>query len=511
VHGIHPLVHRSSAANRDYRDVHAPTPAFSPYRYRLAGGAAVNRLPFGFTPGGGAGDEGGSGPGGGGPGGGDPFGGLFGGVGGGDLSGALRRLADLLSWQGGPVNWDLARSTAVEAITREDRLVTVAEVAQVEEAVRLADLWLDPVTTLPSGVSGAEAWSRQRWVEATTPVWAQLCDPVATRVVAAMGGALPDEMRAMAGPLLGMLGQIGGLVFGAQVGSAIGNLATEVVGSTDIGLPLGPSGRAALLPVNVAGFGAGLGLPPEEVRLYLALREAAYHRLFTHVPWLRSHLFEAVAAYARGISVDSDAISRALGSIDPTAMDPEALQRALGEGLFQPQESPAQRAALARLETALALTEGWVDEVATAAATGHLPAAVALRETVRRRRAEGGPAEQAFATFVGLELRPRRLRDAANLWAALAATRGTDGRDAVWSHPDLLPSAADLDDPLGFAAGTEHTDAATDFDAELRRLAAGDSGPAAGDGSSAKPGSGSSEGPDDQAGGTAAADPDPAG
>ncbi|CAM5325417.1 Zinc-dependent metalloprotease OS=Streptomyces tendae OX=1932 GN=GUR47_14855 PE=4 SV=1 [Streptomyces tendae] len=74
----------------------------------------------------------------------------------------------------------------------------------------------------------------------------------------------------------------------------------------------------------------------------------------------------------------------------------------------------------------------------------------ALRETLRRRRASGGPAEQTFATLIGLELRPRRLRDASRLWASLTDARGVDGRDGLWAHPDMLPTATDLDDPDGF-------------------------------------------------------------
>ena len=115
------------------------------------------------------------------------------------------------------------------------------------------------------------------------------------------------------------------------------------------------------------------------------------------------------------------------------------MQRALTGGLFEPEDTPEQKPALARLETALALVEGWVDEVVDAAATTKLPAAAALRETVRRRRATGGPAEATFASLVGLELRPRRLREAAALWRAVLAERGQDGREAVWAHPDLLP------------------------------------------------------------------------
>ncbi len=101
-----------------------------------------------------------------------------------------------------------------------------------------------------------------------------------------------------------------------------------------------------------------------------------------------------------------------------------------------------------------------------------MPSAPALAEAVRRARATGGPAEQTFATLVGLELRPRRMRDAANLWAALRDARGLEGRDAVWSHPDLMPTTADLDDPLGYVAGETRTESAetTDFDAALEEL-----------------------------------------
>jgi putative hydrolase len=357
-------------------------------------------------------------------------------------------LQQMLSQQSGPVNWDLAKQMAVSALAAGHRAPTPVERSQTADAIRLADHWLDPATPLPSGVTGIESWSRVEWVERTLPAWSQLCDPVASRVVSAMGQMVPEEAAAEAGPLLGMVGQVGGLMFGAQVGQALAKLAGEVLTSTDVGLPLGPAGVAALLPDNVAAFGQGLELPEDEVRLFLALREAAYHRLFKHVPWLRQRLFDAVDAYARGITVDRDAIERAMSEVDP--QDPESMQRALQGGMFEPSVTPDQQAALARLETLLALVEGWVDDVVAAAAADRLPGAEALRETLRRRRATGGPAEQTFATLVGLELRPRRLREAATLWRTLREQRGPEGRDELWRHPDLLPSADDLDDPEGF-------------------------------------------------------------
>lgn len=402
----------------------------------------------------------------------DPFKGM-----GGDMAqfaDMLHRFADMIGAQGaggagGPLNWDLAKNIARHQVVEQgDPSVVDAERRQVEEALRLADLWLDEKTTLPAGVRTPQAWSRSEWIEKTLPVWAKVCDPIATRMVDSMGGALgggeiPAEVQAMAGPLIGMVKQMAGAMVGGQAGQALGALAREVTSSSDVGLPLAPDGVGALLPAGVEAFGEGLEVSGEEVRLYLALREAAHQRLFAHVPWLRSHLLGAVEEYARGITVDLSGIEQAVQNLDLS--NPAAIQEALGgEIQLQPEESPQQKAALARLETTLALVEGWVDTVVNDAAQGRLPGAVKLAEAVRRRRATGGPAERTFATLVGLELRPRRLREAGTLWRTLTEVRGVQSRDEVWNHPDLLPTSEDLDDPEGFAHGREEIEGLSDLD-----------------------------------------------
>ena len=240
--------------------------------------------------------------------------------------------------------------------------------------------------------------------------------------------------------------------------------------ASDIGLPLGPAGKAALVPANVRKFADGLDVSTEDVILYLALREAAHQRLFGHVPWLRGHLLAAVEDYGRGTTIDVSRIESSMADIDP--MNPASLQQALEGGLFEPEKTPAQEAALVRLETTLALVEGWVDEVVGQATESRMPSASRLQEAVRRRRAAGGPAESTFAALVGLQLRPRRLRDASALWGSLRSRQGHQARDAVWAHPDLLPLPDDLDDPLGFKEHVEEPEALTDaeFDAALAAL-----------------------------------------
>lgn len=428
----------------------------------------MSNLPFGFGPN--DPDE---------PGENSPFGqggGPFGGPGGGfdisQLGQMLTQLGQMLSHGttgtgGGPVNYELARQIAVQRLTPSG-LAGGERSPAVADAVHLAELWLDAVTTLPAGATKAEAWSARDWVEHTMTTWRRLCDPVARRVSVAWVEALPAEAKQAAGPLLSMVGQMGGMAFGSQLGNALAQLAAEVLTSTEVGLPLGPEGVAALLPANIDKFTAGLERPASEVLVFLAAREAAHHRLFAHVPWLRQRLLATVEDFARGITVDTSALEQLAGQIDPT--NPESIEQAMSSGLLQPQTTPAQQAALRRLETLLALVEGWVDVVVADAVGERLPGAEALRETLRRRRASGGPAEQTFATLVGLELRPRRLRAAAALWRMVGDRHGIGVRDSIWSHPDLVPTAEDLDEPMDFAdrVGTPHP-ALDDPIAELER------------------------------------------
>jgi putative hydrolase len=404
---------------------------------------------------------------------GTPFEQIFGGMAGGDMSGLqamFGQLQRMFAPHEGSVNWDFSRDLARQVVAqRPDRSPDAGDVSRLKDAAQLAEHWLDSVTDLPSANSTVAAWSRAEWVEASMPVWKRLVEPIAESVVAAMGKALPAEAQAMAGPMIGLLNQIGGAMFSQQIGQAVGGLSQEVISATDIGFPVTEDNRPAIVLTNASEFASGLGVDESDVLLYLVLRECAHQRLFLHAPWLRDYIIAAIEDYGRGITIDTSKIEESMRGLDPSNMD--AVQDALNGGLFDLEHTPAQQAALTRLETTLALVEGWVDEVVGQAAEKAMPQAQALREAVRRRRASGGPAEETFAALVGLELRPRRLRDASALFGALRAAEGAAARDAVWAHPDSLPGAADLDDPLAFAERTKAADSidvlSDEFDAAL--------------------------------------------
>lgn len=367
----------------------------------------------------------------------------------------------------GPVNWTLAKDTAHRAV-QDNAAVTPSQRSDVEQSSQLAQLWLDAATDFPDATGTPRALRRSEWIDASLPRWQDLAEPVAASAAQAVSGSLgtqmPPELAGLMGQAGGMLSSLGGALFGAQLGGAVGSLAGEVLSGTDAGLPLAGPGFA-LVSQNVDAFIAELDLPRQEVLLYLALREAAHLRLFHGAAWLEGHVLGLVRDFAAGITIDTSAIQDKLQGIDPT--DAESLQELMSGGLVAPTTTPAQRAALDRLETVLALIEGWVDAVVTEAST-NLPAAPALREMLRRRRATGGPSEQAFAGLIGLELRPRRAREAAALWEHIAKERGQGERDGLWSELGLLPTAEDLDDPAGFFERRALIGASDDdFDAAL--------------------------------------------
>jgi putative hydrolase len=253
---------------------------------------------------------------------------------------------------------------------------------------------------------------------------------------------------------------VGGTLFAMQLGQVVGQLSTEVVSGGDVGIPLFEDQQAVLVPQNVAEFGEGLDIEADQIQLYLAVRELAHARLFRHAKWLRLHLLTSITEFARGIHIDTTRLEELASDFDPG--NPEELRQAMVSGALIPPKSEQQLAALGRLETMLALIEGWVD-VVTAQATKRLPSSGAIAETVRRRRAAGGPAESAFSTLVGLELRPRRLREAAAMWQQVTDAVGAQLRDDLWSHPDLIPTTEDIDDPAALIArlasgATDHDD-----------------------------------------------------
>ena len=394
----------------------------------------------------------------------------------------------------GSVDWDSARDSVKRTI-KDDRAITDRDEQSMNIATELADLWLNSATALPQSDASHRLLKKQQWVDETFESWKKLVEPVAEGVSGAMTGllpgpenggtleipeeflsSLPDEVAAnlretlastdfaaLTGPIMAMAKSMGATMYGTQFGEALGNMANEVLSTSDIGIPLTENQTSGYVASNVAEFSKSLGIDESEVRIYIALRERAHTRLFSNAPWLSSQVLNTISAYARGVRIDTERIQDAIAGLDPA--NPEAIQASITPDLFEPTLTEEQKQAHERLEQLLALIEGWVSLVVTEAIGNRLSSAVALDEAFRRRRAAGGPAEKLFAGLIGLELRPKRMREATDLWQKLTELKGQAERDDIWKHPDLLPSLDDLADVEKYLSGQS-----VDLMAELNRI-----------------------------------------
>ena len=372
-------------------------------------------------------------------------------------AGGLNTMGDMQrTVEEGPINVKLAKSIALQQANASGSASSVSAVdgEAARRAMSEANLWLDTACEFNPAPGDPDVLTRAGWVEGTIDQWAKFAAPVAESMNDALasviserlGGAFGDgEIAGMfAGPVpipipdgmkdpAQLMKLLGNTSFAMQLGHAAGNLSHEVHGSFDQGIALLKNPAGAL-----SGFETTEKIPESEVLSFLALQEMAHARLYASVPWLMPRFEALIGKYARGISIDLDAMEEQLR--DATSMDPESISGAVNLTKVVIPDTPEQREALASLESLLAMVEGWVDCVVWRAGMAHLPHIEQLREMMRRERAMGGPAERTFESLLGLQLRPKRMREATGLWEMITAAEGPEGRDAKWSHPDLLPS-----------------------------------------------------------------------
>ena len=380
---------------------------------------------------------------------------------------------------GSLVSLETIREIGRQFIAAQSQLpVGSIDLAQSTAALDLADLWLNDATIFPALTrTSSSAWSRKEWLDASVEGWQKLVEPLADGMASALASIVeqsdaessesspeidpttgqpipPAQLAAM----LPILRSVMGSLFATQLGNSVGALALSVTGSNDVAIPLFKTFNAHLIPQNAIGWGEGLELPEDEIRIFFALREAAAARLFAHSPWLSQYIYDAVSAYASGIRIDIQSMQQqaesAMNTGELDINNPQSIQIAINQGLFTPEQTPKQEAALAKLEIALALIEGWIDHITTEAGGNRLPSFAALSETLRRRRATNAPTQQLFATLFGLEVSPRKTRECTKFWGDIKEIAGNQVRDNRWEDPALLPTTDDIHDAKKFLEST---------------------------------------------------------
>lgn len=358
-----------------------------------------------------------------------------------------------------------ARDTAKKFVTAQGlKPITTKELAVVESAFQISEVWLDEALSFPATNIAPTSATRLDWVDQTMTGWHKTIEPLAAGLSSAISELLDQAMQAQASEspdgqppiemITTMLRSFISTMIATQLGQSIGTLASSVTGAHDVGLSLMDPAHPVVIPENIENWANELEIPKSEVFIYHALREGAVARLFANNPWLVSYIQSAIVEYGKGIHIDIDAIQRQAQSAFENMQQnmEENMSFALDNGIFTPEESPAQKIALAKLETVLALIDGWTDEVTALAAGDRLPSIEQLRETLRRRRASAAPAQQLFSSMLGLQVSPKLTREASAFWKKIREVKSIAERDQIWSG--LLPTAEDLLDPEKFLKST---------------------------------------------------------
>lgn len=374
----------------------------------------------------------------------------------------FRELAKVMSWRGGPVNWDLALQTAESVIASEQGGSGQPELEsgeasndELQQAVGVAELWLDQITDMPAVDGPVEALDRSTWTRraCTSEGLGVYVEPIAHGMNSALSKSLPEELQAMGGSMGQALESMGAMLYGLQVGMIAGHLGGQLLGTYDLAVPTLDPRTVGTVGATAESFAGDYGFDQVEFRHWLMLREAAHRRQFAGVSWLREHVAGLVGDFASEAEFDPEQLMEQFGGLGmgeegAQSLDPEALQEALGQSdSFRIEPTSAQQAILSRLQALVSFTEGWVNTVIAAAAADKLTDLPRIEEAISRRRATKGPGERFMEQLVGLDLQPKDVRLGRSFCDAVIAARGQAGLDRAWRAPEYLPTQEELEDP----------------------------------------------------------------
>ncbi|HEX2118916.1 MAG TPA: zinc-dependent metalloprotease [Acidimicrobiales bacterium] len=360
-------------------------------------------------------------------------------------------LARLFSRQG-PVNWDVARQTAMWLATdgQPEPNVDPLERIRLEELVRVADLRVSATTGLSTSISGGILSilpvTRGDWALHSLEAYRPFLERLATSLSSSGDDADADPSDATA-QLLGDLGKmLGPVLLGMQSGFMLGHLARRAFGQYDLPLPRLAADQLLVVPANLDAFGEEWSLAPDDLRLWVCLDEVTHHAVLGR-PHVRARLERLINEYVSRFEVDPAALEASLGNLDPT--DAAGLQAVLGnpETLLGAMRSPRQQETLTRIETLTAVIEGFVDHVMDTTGHGLIGSYGQLTEALRRRRVEATDGERFAARLLGLELGRSQYERGQAFIRGVVERAGDDGLARLWATERELPTPAELDAP----------------------------------------------------------------
>ena len=342
----------------------------------------------------------------------------------------------------GYVDWDFAKATGRRLVPAGPK-VSPAEAAQAVAALRdAAARARQPVADTArmqadAADHAALVVDRPGWIDANVDSLRGMLTPVVERMAAKR--AATSKASGTSGAAVTA---VGGKVTGGETGALMSFLATKVLGQYD----LAPDGtpRLLLIAPNVVQAEVELGVDPADFRLWVCLHEETHRVQFTAVPWLREHLIDRARELSLDLMPDPDQLGARFEQLAQNL--PQAF-RAGGTGLTELMTTPEQREKIAALTAVMSLLEGHADVVMDDVGPKVVPTVDQIRAKFQRRREGAGSIDRLLRRLLGLEAKMRQYRDGAAFVRSVTETVGVDGFNAVWTSPETLPKAAEIEDP----------------------------------------------------------------
>jgi coenzyme F420 biosynthesis associated uncharacterized protein len=325
------------------------------------------------------------------------------------------------------VDWDLAARLAARAV-RPGPVATRAEredvVAALRAAAPVAAEHVARITRLGPPAPGPDVRvvDRSSWARANV------------RSLAALTGRIGVPERR------GLRGAAGA----GEVAGVLGLLSGAVLGQYD---PWAGRGTLLLVAPNVLAVERALGVDVADFRLWVTLHEQTHAQQFAAAPWLTGHLADRV-----GTLLAQEQGGRAARA------DRSVVPRSLVDLL-----DPRQRVVLDEVGAVMALLEGHADVTMDAVGRSVVPSVRRIRRRFEARRGgarggtrSGGGARGAggmrrvLRAVLGTDVKLAQYRDGARFVRAVRRAVGTDGLNAVFAGPEVLPTAAEIAEPAAW-------------------------------------------------------------
>ncbi len=369
----------------------------------------------------------------------------------------FRELQRVMAASSGPVNWELARQVGIATALEggDDSAPTDEDQRSIDEAVRVAELHVARSTGLepPGDVASVRAVRRAEWVSANAESLRGLLEPAAARMGQALTRAMSDQLPDEAEGAAGLLGQLGPLLQGTQIGQVLGMLAQQVMGQYDVAVPRDGAGALLFVVPNIAAFEHDWSLDPTEFRTFVALHEVT-HRFEFSRSWAGEHFVHLVDDYLATLTIDTEQIRQRLEGLDPA--DPEGLRKAFDDaegGLFGAVLDDEQRLKLARIQAFMAAAEGYGDHVMHAIGRELLSSHERIVEAARRRN-EGQPEDPVFERLLGLDMKRAQYEQGWAFCDTVVELTDEPTLARMWDSTEALPSLPEIEEPRLWLART---------------------------------------------------------